>query len=205
MTFVNDFLKSVAMPIGQLAKWLEQEHQVPVESTIEKWNELTGMKVTMNEDSVDCEEVEEQTINIKKKKSNTPACRVGDLDSTLCQHVFIAGNRKGQQCATKPKGGNDRCSAHKIKVKVDKSNSDTETSRKRPVKNVKKSKEEVKTDSESDTPKKNAPKKNAPKKKGYISDSESDDEELPTLITKISPKTGKKICGTASEFEEESD
>lgn len=202
MSFVNDFLKSVAMPIGDLAKWLEQEHQVPVESTIEKWNELTGMKVTIDENSVGCEDVEDQTINIKKKKSNSPTPGVGDLDSLLCQHVFIAGNRKGQQCTTKPKGGNNRCSAHKIKVKKgENSNSDAETTPKKPVKKAIKPKETVNSDSESDAKKK----KKSPIKRKPIpeSDSDSDSEsELPVLITKINPITGKKAIGTVSDFEE---
>jgi hypothetical protein len=193
MAFVNDFLKSLAMPIGDLAKWLEEEHRVPVSDTIEKWNELTGMQVVVN-DTTTCEEVEEQTVNICKKtvpKNNT-------LVSTTCQHVFIAGNRKGQQCTTKPKGGNDRCSAHKIKVKKGgQSNSDDEpaaqatTLKKRPVKKIK-SKEIVKTDSESET-KKNpksmfdtdseeetetvVPPATKPKKKIPFSDSESESEE----------------------------
>lgn len=176
MSFVNDFLKSVAMPIGDLAKWLEEEHQVPAVSTIEKWNELTGMKVTIDENSIDCEEVEDQTINIKKKKSNSPSPTVEHLDSILCQHIFIAGNRKGQQCTTKPKGGNDRCSAHKMKVKKG-DISDPETSKpiKRPVKKVIKTKKGKKTDSESDTKKKKSLKTNS-SESSESSGSESDVE-----------------------------
>jgi hypothetical protein len=145
MAFVNDFLKSLAMPIGDLAKWLEEEHQVPVKTTIEKWNELTGMNITT---SGDVDDVVNQTINIDKKK-NSPG--PSGLDPRTCQHVFIAGKRKNQQCTTKPKGGNDRCSSHKIKVKKGElSNSGPETPKKKQVKKVVKSRETVQTDSESE-------------------------------------------------------
>lgn len=193
MAFVNDFLKSLAMPIGDLAKWLEEEHRVPVSDTIEKWNELTGMQVVVN-DTTTCEEVEEQTVNIGKKtvpKNNT-------LVSTTCQHVFIAGNRKGQQCTTKPKGGNDRCSAHKIKVKKGQSNSDDEpaaqatTLKKRPVKKIK-SKEIVKTDSESESETKKNP------KSMFDTDSE---EETETVVVPPATKPKKKIPDSESESED---
>lgn len=177
MAFVNDFLKSLAMPIGDLAKWLEEEHQVPVSDTIEKWNELTGMQVVVNNNTTTCEEVEEQTVNIGKK--NVP--KNNALIPTKCQHVFIAGNRKGQQCTTKPKGDNDRCSAHKIKVKKGgQSNSDDEpaaqvkTLKKRPVKKIK-SKEIIKTGSDSEE--ETVVPVTKPKKKIPISDSESESED----------------------------
>lgn len=194
MAFVNDFLKSLAMPIGDLAKWLEEEHRVPVSDTIEKWNELTGMQVVVNNNTTTCEEVEEQTVNIGKK--NVP--KNNALIPTTCQHVFIAGNRKGQQCTTKPKGGNDRCSAHKIKVKKGgQSNSDDEpaaqvkTLKKRPVKKIK-SKEIVKTDSESET------KKNP--RSMFDTDSE---EETETVVPVTKPKKKIPISDSESESEDE--
>ena len=61
MTFVNNFLSTLALPIGDLARWLEAEHHVPLSTTIGKWNELTGMKVTVEENSVGCGAVEDQT------------------------------------------------------------------------------------------------------------------------------------------------
>lgn len=207
MAFVNDFLKSLAIPIGDLAKWLEEEHQVPVSDTIEKWNEITGMQVVVNNNGTTCEEVEEQTVNVGKK------IQVNNLIPTACQHVFIAGNRKGQQCTTKPKGGNDRCSAHKIKVKKggqsnseDESVSQVKTTKKSPIKT--KSKKVVKTDSESETTKKNPTKSifdpldeeesktivPVTKPKIPFSDSESDyEDEKPTLKKKLPKKLPKKI------------
>jgi hypothetical protein len=168
MAFVNDFLKSLAMPIGDLAKWLEEEHQVPVKTTIEKWNELTGMNITT---SGDVDDVVDQTINIDKKK-NSPS----GLDPKTCQHVFIAGKRKNQQCTTKPKGGNDRCSSHKNKVKKgESSNSDPETPKKKQVKKVVKSKETVQTDSDSES-EDDAPKKKPVKKSVFDADTEEESD-----------------------------
>jgi len=195
MAFVNDFLKSLAMPIGDLAKWLEEEHQVPVDSTIAKWNELTGMEVVVDGDSVTCEDVEDQTININKKKGASTAA----LNSTTCQHVFIAGNRKGQQCTTKPKGGNDRCSAHKIKAKKNNS-SDSDTKKatkkspKKVVKNLK-SKEIVDTESESDGEPEpvTKPKKKIPPSSGSESESE---EEKPTPKKRVPKKIPPKMSGS---------
>jgi len=115
MSLLNDFLKSLTMPVGDLAKWLYEEHQVPVNDTIAKWNSLTGMKITIEEDVVNCEEVADQTIAIKNKNQNVNNIQ---LNPKLCQHIFIVGKRRNQQCTTKPKGGNDRCSAHKAKPKV---------------------------------------------------------------------------------------
>jgi hypothetical protein len=178
MAFINDFLKSLAMPIGDLAKWLEEEHQVPVKTTIEKWNELTGMNITT---SGDVDDVVDQTINIDK--NNSPS----GLDPKTCQHVFIAGKRKNQQCTTKPKGGNDRCSSHKNKVK--KGESDPETPKKKQVKKVVKSKETVQTDSESED--------DAPVKKSVF---DADTEEEPKQVT----RPQKKIS-SSSESESESD
>ena len=189
MAFVNDFLKSLAMPIGDLAKWLEEEHQVPVKTTIEKWNSLTGMNITT---TGDVDDVVDQTINIEKKKKSS-----NGLDPKACQHVFIAGKRKGQQCTTKPKGDNDRCSSHKNKVKKgESSNSDQETPKKRQVKKVVKSKETVQTDSESedDTPKKK------PVKKSVF---DADTEEEPKPVTKPQKKIPPSSSGSESESDDE--
>jgi len=157
MAFVNNFLKTLAIPLGDLAKWLEEEHNVPVLSTIEKWNEISGMNVTINDTGATCADVENQIITIGSKTVVKSAVST-PLDSTLCQHVFIAGNRKGQQCNIRPKKGNDRCSAHKKKQPkspeiVVESDSEAETSKPvpKPVpKNVVKAK---KSDSEAETSK----------------------------------------------------
>jgi len=105
MAFVNNFLNSLTIPVGELAKWLEREHNIPLEVTISKWNTITGINVVIEEDkSFSCENVDDQTINIK----------TGNADTTnLCQHVFKVGPRKGQQCTTKTRNGSEKCGAHK--------------------------------------------------------------------------------------------
>jgi hypothetical protein len=148
MTFVHNFLKNIALPIGDLARWLEIEHKIPLSTTMEKWNELTGMKITTDNSSScaekggenfksDSSEVVENMKNLTKTEVKervksfmdqglvdtghtlivTQKSKDGPLDPLLCQHVFIAGRRKGQQCFIKPNGGKDRCSSHKIKIR----------------------------------------------------------------------------------------
>jgi hypothetical protein len=186
-TFINNFFQSLAIPIGDLAKWLEKEHQVPISDTIEKWNELSGMQVIIDDNTTTCEEVNHTTtIKIKTNDSKN-----NGLISTTCQHVFVSGNRKGQQCTTKPKGG-DRCSAHKLKIKKDSNSGDDEptttTVKKRPIKKNK-SKKKVNTDSESETPKKSPVKS--------IFDTDSEDE------TPYTTKPAKKNSMYDSELESE--
>lgn len=170
MAFVNNFLKNLTMPLGDLAKWLEEEHQVPVVDTIEKWNELTGMNVTIGDDEAfDCEDVVDQTIDLNKK----------ELDANVCQHVFRTGNRKGQQCTIKPKGGSDRCSAHRKKdEKEDKPKKEKKPKkgRKQAVKNLP-SKEFLDSEDESDLKKEVPPKPVKSKKKAPKNDSDADESE----------------------------
>ncbi len=170
MAFVNDFMRTLALPIADLAKWLEVEHQISVSITIAKWNELTGMKVTVDENSASCDNVEDQTINVKKVvKKAADTTNAAELDPILCQHVFIAGQRKGQQCSTKPKGGKDRCSAHKLKIKANSDGSDEEpVAKKSPKKPVAAKK----------SPKKPAAKKSPPKKKSSPKKSDDEDEDF---------------------------
>jgi hypothetical protein len=184
MSLLNDFLKSLTMPVGDLAKWLYEEHQVPVNDTIAKWNSLTGMKITIEEDVVNCEEVADQTITIKNKNQNVNNIQ---LDPKLCQHLFIAGKRRNQQCTTKPKGGNDRCSAHKAKPKA-KTSPITSPKVASKKKKAYYSNEEEDAESEAEVEKKDAP--------------ESDDEEKePEVPVKKSPQ--KSVFDTDSEEEEE--
>lgn len=177
MAFVNNFLKALTMPIGDLAKWLEEEHQVPAADTIEKWNELTGMKVTMEEDnSVDCEDVEDQTINIEKNQKIV-------TNTLVCQHVFLTGLRKGQQCTIRPKDG-DRCSAHKNKEKKEpKPKKERKAGKKRqPISKEIIEEEDEKSDSDSEQP---------PKKETKVPDSGGEESE-PEKKQKPAPKKGPK-------------
>ncbi|CCV01874.1 hypothetical protein IIV22A_030L [Invertebrate iridescent virus 22] len=201
MALINDFLKSLAMPVSDLAKWLEEEHQVAVAETIEKWNQLTGMLITIDEDSVNCASVEDQTININKKVTPKTNGVVGKLDPKLCQHIFIAGGRKGQQCTTKPKGGkSDRCSAHKLKVK--KSESDSDAPKKQPTKKTVKAKKNVKTDSETDSSKKKIKRKSI-QKKSADSDSEEEEEYISTVVPDTKPQKKVPQSDSDSDSEEE--
>lgn len=170
MAFVNNFLKALTMPIGDLAKWLEEEHQVPAADTIEKWNELTGMKVTMEEDnSVDCEDVEDQTINIEKNQKIV-------TNTLVCQHVFLTGLRKGQQCTIRPKDG-DRCSAHKNKEKKEpKPKKERKPGKNQPKEIIEE--EDEKSDSDSEHP---------PKKETKVPDSGGEESE-PEKKQKPAPK-----------------
>lgn len=190
MAFVNNFLKALTMPIGDLAKWLEEEHQVPAADTIEKWNELTGMKVTMEDDnSVDCEDVEDQTINIEKKQKIV-------TNTLVCQHVFLVGLRKGKQCTIRPKDG-DRCSAHKIKERKEpkpKKEKPVGRKKKQPISKAIIEEEDEKSDSdseqkketkvpdsggeESEPEKKPAPKKKVQKRKMTLKIPDYSSEEI---------------------------
>jgi hypothetical protein len=178
------------MPVGDLAKWLYEEHQVPVNDTIAKWNSLTGMKITIEEDVVNCEEVADQTIAIKNKNQNVNNIQ---LNPKLCQHIFIAGKRRNQQCTTKPKGGNDRCSAHKAKPKAKTSPITSPKVAPKKKKAYYSSEEEEDVESGAEVEKKDVPESGV---------SESDDEEKePEVPVKKSPQ--KSIFDTDSEEEEE--
>jgi hypothetical protein len=209
MTFVNNFLKTLAIPIGDLANWLEAEHHIPASATIDKWNELTGMKVTIDENSTSCEELDNQIVNVNKKPSRlATTCNGNLLDPQLCQHVFIAGHRKGQQCSTKPKGGKDRCSAHKLKIPK---TTNIDTSELEPKKSIKssKSKETIQSDSEDDDFSEPArkvplPKKKLEKKVPLSSDSEDDDFSEPARKVPLPKKKLEKKVPTTSGSESNS-
>jgi hypothetical protein len=206
MSLLNDFLKSLTMPIDDLAKWLYEEHQVPVNDTIAKWNSLTGMKITIEEDVVNCEEVADQTIAIKNKNQNVNNIQ---LDPKLCQHIFITGKRRNQQCTTKPKGGNDRCNAHKAKAKTSPITSPKVAPKKK--KAYYSSKEEEDVESEAEVEKKDeekepeVPVKKSPQKSVFDTDSEEEEEpkvekKKKKAIKKSPPK--KKVpdhCASDSE------
>jgi hypothetical protein len=164
------------MPVGDLAKWLYEEHQVPVNDTIAKWNSLTGMKITIEEDVVNCEEVVDQTIAIKNKNQNVNI----QLNPKLCQHIFIVGKRRNQQCTTKPKGGNDRCSAHKAKPK-------TITPKAAPKK-----KKAYYSNEEEDVPDSDVPDSDVPDSDVPDSDDEEKGSEVTVKTSEEEPKVEKK-------------
>jgi hypothetical protein len=199
MAFVNDFLKSLAIPVCDLANWLEKEHNIPTVETIKKWNEITGMKVTTDKN---CQEIVDQIVAVRPNQKS--ASSSAELNPNQCQHVFLVGNRKGQQCSTKPKGGNSKCCAHKNKPKktdANRSDSDVRDNDKK-FKKKTLSKSEVDDDSESDTTEKQPPPKQHRKMNKKIplssDDSTDDDEEKKVIATlKKKKETKKKVPPTS--------
>lgn len=138
MSLIMEIMKTIATPIGELALWLEETYQVDINETINKWGELTGMKITVEENVISGGEVEtETTIKINKK---IPKTKTKDT----CQHTFLSGQKVGEQCTTKPKNGATFCSAHKPKDSI---KSATKSSKK--IKYVDKIDHEFESDSES--------------------------------------------------------
>lgn len=131
MALIMEIMKTIAQPIGELAVWLEETYQVDVSETVAKWHELTGMNITVKEGEVAHNEV--QSLNVdstKSPKSNKKIPKTKDV----CQHVFQSGQRVGEQCVTKPKGGAIYCSAHKPKDSVKSAVKGTKVPKKKEVK-----------------------------------------------------------------------
>ena len=114
MTLVMEIMKTIAMPIGELALWLEETYQVSINDTITKWAELTGMNITVHENIVSHDAVESVTVETAK---NAKSKKIPKTKET-CQHTFLSGQKVGEQCTTKPKNGALFCSAHKPKDSV---------------------------------------------------------------------------------------
>jgi hypothetical protein len=157
-SIMNEFAKALMKPICEMAEWLQKEHSIPVKDTIDKWNELSGMKVVLNDDATyQCQEEPAVEVNLHQEEDVKVMVRQG-----LCKHVFAVGKRKGQRCPTKPKCGNDYCSSHKKKEVKAASSSDSE-------------KNAVKAASSSDSEKKEA--------KASTSASKKNRRKAPTKIT----------------------
>ena len=171
MALIMEIMKTIATPIGELALWLEETYQVNIDETIGKWGELTGMKITVTEDVISCDEVK---INKKIPKTKT---------KDTCQHTFLSGQKAGEQCTTKPKNGAVFCSAHKSKDKDSiKSTSSTTTKKIPKKKEIKQIDPEFESDSDIVAP---PPKeKKVPKKSKENLDAEA----------KV-PKKSKKASG----------
>lgn len=118
MALIMEIMKTIANPIGELAVWLEETYQVEVSETIEKWYELTGMKISVNiEGEVTHEKVESLDVNLTDNpKTNKKIPKIKSKD--VCMHIFSNGQKAGEQCTTKPKGGAQYCSAHRPKDSV---------------------------------------------------------------------------------------
>lgn len=171
MALIMEIMKTIARPIGELAMWLEETYQVDAGETIEKWHQLTGMNITVKEGEVSHEQV--QSLNVdstSEKKSNKKIPKTKDV----CKHIFLSGQKVGEQCTTKPKGGATYCSAHRPKDSVKSVTS--KKGKKKEVKKVEKINSEFESDSEAEAPV--APKKEVkPKKKPKKTSGDTDMEE----------------------------
>jgi hypothetical protein len=177
MALIMDIMKTIATPIGELARWLEETYQINVNETTAKWRELTGMNITVIDDEVSHDEVQSMTVDSIKKSKKIPKTK------DVCQHIFLSGQKIGDQCTTKPKGDALYCSAHKLKkvakkeVKKEvKINSVYDTETEEDEKPVKKTKKEEKV----------------PKKPKKTSLKESDIEALSEPETPVKPLLNKK-------------
>ncbi|ADO00446.1 hypothetical protein WIV_gp102 [Wiseana iridescent virus] len=174
MALIMEIMKTIAQPISELAVWLEAEYQVDVGETIKKWHELTGMNITVKEGEVSHEQV--QSLNVdstSEKKSNKKIPKTKDV----CQHIFLSGQKVGEQCTTKPKGGAAYCSAHRPKDSV-KSSTSKKGKKKEVKKVVEKINSEFESDSEVEAPKKEVkPKKEKVVKKPKKTSGDTDMEE----------------------------
>ncbi|CCV02002.1 hypothetical protein IIV22A_158R [Invertebrate iridescent virus 22] len=190
MALIMEIMKTIAQPIGELAIWLEETYQVDVNETIEKWHELTGMNITIKEGQISHNEVQSLNVNsTSSSKSNKKIPKTKDV----CQHIFLSGQKVGEQCTTKPKGGATYCSAHRPKDSV-KSNKSAKATKKE-VKKIEKINSEFESDSEPEVPVKKETKKGKkevkkPKKTSGDTDMEedSDGELVPKKIIKKNKK-----------------
>jgi len=129
MALIMEVMQTIARPVGQLALWLEETYQVDIVETMEKWRELTGMNITVKADKVITEEVESLDVTSTSSTKSKKVPKVKERET--CQHKFKTGDRTGEQCTTKPKGGALYCSAHRPKdsVKLTKSSKVTKTTK----------------------------------------------------------------------------
>ena len=113
MALITEIMQTIAQPISELAIWLDETYQIDVDLTIVKWFELTGMKITVKNGEISHEEIEsikvDSTVKSKKKIPKT---------KDICQHIFLSGQKTGEQCTTTPKKGATYCSAHRPKNSV---------------------------------------------------------------------------------------
>jgi uncharacterized Zn finger protein (UPF0148 family) len=184
MTLIMNIMTTIATPIGELALWLEETYQVSINETIGKWEELTGMKITVSENEISHNEVESMTTVVdtaKKLNKKIPKTKTKDT----CQHTFLSGQKVGEQCTTKPKNGALFCSAHKPKDSIKSTSSTAKKSKKKEIKQMEKIDPEFESDSDKEvkaTKEKKkkvvTPKKSTKKVSGDTDLENSDDEAL---------------------------
>jgi len=189
-----EIMKTIATPMGELALWLEETYQVEIKDTMEKWHELTGMNITVQDDVVSHDKVD--SIDVKTVKTVKSAKKIPKTKD-VCQHIFMSGKNVGEQCTTKPKNGALFCSAHRPKDSV-KSAKSAKASK--APKKVKKTEDKIASDFASDSEKEDKPDKvaKAPKKatkkvvKKATHDSDDSDNGLSEPEVPVKPLLKKK-------------
>ena len=181
MTLILNIMTTIATPIGELALWLEETYQVSINETIGKWEELTGMKITVSEGGISHEEAESTTVETARNLKNKKIPKTKDT----CQHTFLSGQKVGEQCTTKPKNGAVFCSAHKPKDSIKSTSSAKKSSKKKEIKQIDKIDAEFESDSDKEevvkAPKGKKKKAVVPKKVSGDTDLENSDAEAPIM------------------------
>jgi hypothetical protein len=210
MALIMDFAKTIAQPIGELAVWLEETYNVDRTQVSQKWSELTGMKLVIQDEEEDAV----GTVSAAGRRSASVSSTASS--KAACKHVFMVGEKKGQQCTTKPKNGAEYCSAHKPKKPKD-SESNVADEVEKPKK---KSKKDETTEDEAEKPKKKSstkskeedsktakkPKKAAKKEEELVPLSEEEsEEEIPKSVEPLLKKKpfSKKAKKTVYDTDEE--
>lgn len=181
MALIMEIMKTIAHPIGELAVWLEETYQVEISETVAKWRELTGMNITIKEGEGEVSDQQVQSLDVDSTK-NLKTKKIPKTKD-VCQHIFLSGQKVGEQCTTKPKGGASHCSAHKPKASA----KSPKEPKKKEVKKIEKIDSEFESDHEqpkvTKEPKKEkvvekAPPKKQKKTSGDTDMSEDSDGEL---------------------------
>jgi hypothetical protein len=185
MALIMEIMKTIAQPVEELARWLEETYQVETIATIDKWRNLTGMTINLDCAVGDCAVTSEEV----QVQSSTKFSKKIPKTKEVCQHIFLSGQKAGEQCTTKPKNGATHCSAHKPKssVKSVKSNAE-KPSKKKEGKKV----DAINSDFESE----NEKVEKRPKKTTKIT-KESSDLELSEPEAPVKPLLKKKIKGAS--------
>lgn len=112
-TLMEEIMVIIARPLGRLVCWLEKNYNVDRSEIYTKWKDLSGIDIVTEEEE---DEDDRQSIS----NSTTPVKLNKKIPKTkkVCQHIFLSGQKAGEQCSTKPKGGASFCSAHRPKNSV---------------------------------------------------------------------------------------
>lgn len=167
MSLINDFIQLLTCNIDEYTKWLEEHHNVPKDLVIEKWNDLTGLTLLNENNSIICADIQDPEIVIQRSGTTVPY---------LCQYVFKIGARKGQQCTKKPKEMATFCSSHKEKP----NNNENEDNEEKKLK--KKSKHIV---------------QKTPKSKEFIDDTSDNEDKEKEITLPKKKKTTKRSNKTS--------